>query len=71
MSASDAAGLAGLERERRLIRFLLTALGSVLFGEQFRGNLGEFGVAVVCIAIGVGELERLDELVNVLWRVKP
>ena len=63
MLADLVADLAGAELERRLFGDQLAALGGVLLAEQHGGgNLVELGVAVVGVAVGVGELEGFDRV---------
>ena len=65
------ADLAGTELERRLLGDQLAAFGGIFLGEQRRrGDLVELGIAVVGVAIGVGQLEGFHQGVNVVGRVE-
>ena len=62
--------LAWPEVERSQRADQLATLGRVLFREQtLRGNLCEFRVSVVGVTVGIGQLQGLNQRVQVLGRV--
>ena len=65
-----ASQFAGAESHGRAVADQSSALGGVLSRKQlFRGDFAELRIAVIGVAIGIRELERLSNLVDVLGRV--
>ena len=65
------ADLARAEIQRRLFGDQLAPLRGVLLAKQHvGGNLVELGIAVVGVAVGIGQLQRFHQGVNVVGRIE-